>query len=110
MYLTYLLISLVLYAIGFSLRSCLYEPVNGDTYICRYSKIYRARKKTPRWHAILFIIGFPIPVLNVFLGFFTIAWGLPDREKDEFYVFENKLISNFIRKIINFFNKPLWEE
>lgn len=110
MYLTCLLISLVLYAIGFSLRSCLYEPVNGDTYMARCLKTHRTRKKTPRWHAILFIIGFPIPVLNVFLGFFTVAWGLPDRENSEFYVFENKLIPNFIRKIINFFNKPLWVE
>ena len=67
---------------------------------------HRARKKTPRWHAILFIIGFPMPLLNVFLGFYAVAWGLPNRDKGEFYVFKGKLI----RKLINFFKKPLWAE
>lgn len=110
MYLICLLIALVHYAIGFSLRSCIYEPVNGDIYTAKRIKSNRARKKTPRWQAVLFILGLPIPILNVFLGLLTIAWGIPDFERDEFYVFGNKLIPNFIRKIINFFIKPLWGE
>lgn len=110
MYLTCLLISLVLYAIGFSLRSCLYEPVNGDIFMAKRIRSHRIRKKTPRWQAVLFILGLPIPILNILFGVIAVAWGVPDLEDDEFYVFENKLISNFIRKIINFFNKPLWVE
>lgn len=106
MYLILLLISLVLYAIGFSLRSCVYEPVNGDIFMAKRIRSHRIRKKTPRWQAVLFILGLPIPILNVFLGCSTIAWGLPDLEEDEFYVFKGKLI----RKLINFFKKPLWAE
>lgn len=105
------IISLILYIIGFTLRSCLYKTVSGyskDIPLAKKSKKYRSKVYTPMWHILLFILGFFIPIVNIFIGCVCIAWGSPDY--NEFFYFPDNKVSRFFGKIHSFLIKPIWQE
>lgn len=105
------LISLILYIIGFTFRSCLYKSTSGyhsDILLAKESKKHRSKVYTPMWHILLFILGFFIPIANIFFGCVCIAWGSPD--DNEFLYFPDNKLSRFFGKIHSFLIKPIWQE
>lgn len=103
------IISLILYIIGFALRSCLYQTVSGscrDVLIAKQNPEYRERVPTYIWQVLLFIIVFTIPVINLVAGCFCVAWGLLENSS-EFHLCKANAITRSIDKIIKFLNKSI---
>lgn len=106
------LIALILYIMGFTLRSCLYETTTNcwrEVSMAKEDPQLRRRVETPMWHIIIFIILFLIPIINVGAGCMTIAWGSTD-EDSQFHLYSSNSISRILGKIVNFLTKSIWQE
>lgn len=105
------LIALILYIIGFILRSCLYKTTTNSWRTIDLAKEdprYRYKKKTPVWHILIFILLYFIPFLNIAIGVVSLAWGLPDNDSAEFNLWEDNMFSKILGKIANFLTKEVW--
>lgn len=95
------IIALILYIIGFTLRSCLYKTTTDDWRtidIAKEDPRYRYKKKTPVWQLFLFILVYFIPIVNIFGGCVSIDWGMPD-DNSEFHLWEENTLSRLFEKI-----------
>lgn len=102
------LIALILYIIGFTLRFCLYETTSWRTIdLAKKDPRYRYKKKTPVWHLLLFILIYFIPIVNIFGGCISIAWGLPD-DNSEFHLWKENALSRLFGKIYKFMTNSAW--
>lgn len=103
------LIALILYIIGFTLRSCLYETISywRTIDLAKEDPRYRYKKKTPVWHILLFALVYCIPILNILGGCICMAWGLPDNDS-EFHLWEENKLSKILGKIDSFLTKEVW--
>lgn len=106
------LIALILYIIGFALRSCLYVTITNswrDVSMAKEDPQLRKRVETPMWHVIIFIILFPIPIANVAAGIGSILWGLCAKDS-QFYLYSSNSTPKIFGKIVKFLIKPIWQE
>lgn len=104
------IIALILYIIGFTLRSCLYRTITNSwrtVDLAKEDPSHRYKKKIPIWQLFLFVFVYFIPIVNIFGGCISIAWGMAD-DDSEFYLWEENALSRLFGKIYNFLTKSAW--